>query len=181
MWRISQTVALCVCRLLKEHCGIDCKVKWPNDIYVGDKKICGILISHSLMGRRIQHTIIGAGININQEQFLSDAPNPVSVYMLTGKRYPLPPLIQILGEKIERAVAALSDSAGDSDLHRQFMQQLWRGDGRYYSFCEPGGTPFQARVIEIEPMGHLLLSLPPEAANRPPQVRRYAFKEVIWL
>ena len=55
------------------------QIKWPNDIYVGDKKICGVLIENRIHGRRIKDCIIGIGLNINQTTFRSDAPNPVSI------------------------------------------------------------------------------------------------------
>lgn len=75
---ISEAVALAVVALLQNH-GIMASVKWPNDIYVNDSKICGILIDHALYGSSIRHTVISAGLNINQTRFLSDAPNPVSM------------------------------------------------------------------------------------------------------
>ena len=55
------------------------KVKWPNDIYIDNKKVAGILIENSIMGHTLESSIAGVGININQTVFLSDAPNPVSL------------------------------------------------------------------------------------------------------
>ena len=86
-FRISQAVSLAITDTLDGFLpeGIEAKVKWPNDIYVGNRKICGILIENTLCGAAIQHSIIGIGLNINQRDFLSDAPNPVSLYQLTRK------------------------------------------------------------------------------------------------
>ena len=64
-------------------------VKWPNDVYVGERKISGILIEHRVAGAHIQSSLCGIGVNINQEQFLSDAPNPVSLFQLLGRELPL--------------------------------------------------------------------------------------------
>ena len=75
---ISELTAVSVTELLYEY-GIDAKIKWPNDIYVGDKKICGILIEHSVIGKFLSHSIIGVGININQDKFDSTLPNPASM------------------------------------------------------------------------------------------------------
>ena len=61
-------------------------VKWPNDIYVGNKKIAGILIEHKITGMYIGNSICGVGLNVNQEHFLSDAPNPVSLFQLISHR-----------------------------------------------------------------------------------------------
>lgn len=63
----------------------DVTVKWPNDVYYRDKKICGMLIEHSLQGARIKNTITGIGINVNQTTFVSNAPNPVSLAQITGE------------------------------------------------------------------------------------------------
>ena len=63
-------------------------VKWPNDVYVGERKISGILIEHRVAGAHIQSSLCGIGVNINQEQFLSDAPNPVSLFQLLGRELP---------------------------------------------------------------------------------------------
>jgi len=65
----------------------DISIKWPNDIYWKEKKICGMLIENDLMGRNISQSIVGIGININQEAFHGAAPNPVSIYQITGKQY----------------------------------------------------------------------------------------------
>ena len=75
---ISRDIAESLVRLLEKH-GIKAWIKPPNDIWVGDKKICGILIEHSLRGNHISWTIIGIGLNINQITFPEDLPNPTSM------------------------------------------------------------------------------------------------------
>lgn len=75
---ISHTAALAVVELLG-RLGIEARIKLPNDIYVGTKKICGILIENSLYSNRIQWSIIGIGINVNQTVFPTSLPNPTSV------------------------------------------------------------------------------------------------------
>ena len=76
--QISQDVANCIISLLNSY-GIQAWIKPPNDIWVEDKKICGILIEHSLRGNRISWTIIGIGLNVNQISFPEDLPNPTSM------------------------------------------------------------------------------------------------------
>ena len=75
---ISQTTALSLTDLLSRH-EIKARIKWPNDIYAGDEKICGILIENSLKGSEIDWSIIGIGLNVNQTIFPSDLPNPTSM------------------------------------------------------------------------------------------------------
>jgi len=77
----------------KELPGQKVSIKWPNDIYVGDKKLAGILIQNSVIGMKFDYVVIGIGLNVNQEHFLSNAPNPVSMKLLTGKEHDLEPLL----------------------------------------------------------------------------------------
>ena len=84
---ISQVTALSLVALLSMY-GIDARIKWPNDIYVGDEKICGILIENSLKGQEIDWSIIGIGLNVNQTEFPDDLPNPISMKLSTGNSNP---------------------------------------------------------------------------------------------
>ena len=70
------------------------KIKWPNDVYVGDKKIAGILIEHTIQGKCLSQTIAGVGININQCHFPIEVPNPTSLKLETGQEYDIPALLQ---------------------------------------------------------------------------------------
>ena len=78
---ISTITAISVTELLSTY-GISARVKWPNDIYVGKNKICGILIEHSVRGNRLSHSIIGIGLNINERNFDVSIPNPTSIAMI---------------------------------------------------------------------------------------------------
>ena len=83
---ISQRVSLAICNFLINTLHIqDVSIKWANDIYVNDKKIAGILVEHILTGEQIFYSIIGIGLNINQESFLPWIPNPTSILLETGK------------------------------------------------------------------------------------------------
>jgi BirA family biotin operon repressor/biotin-[acetyl-CoA-carboxylase] ligase len=75
---ISDAVAESMVKLLEKH-GIEAWIKPPNDIWVRDKKICGILIEHALRSGRISWSILGVGLNVNQTVFPSDLPNPTSM------------------------------------------------------------------------------------------------------
>ena len=83
---ISQIASLSVKETLEGYTD-SVKVKWPNDIYWKDRKICGMLIENDLSGQHLYCSVIGIGLNINQEIFRSDAPNPVSLTQITGKVY----------------------------------------------------------------------------------------------
>ena len=84
---ISQATALSLTKLLGRY-GIEARIKWPNDIYTGDNKICGILIENSLKGMEIDWSIIGIGLNVNQTSFPEHLPNPTSMRLCTGNSNP---------------------------------------------------------------------------------------------
>lgn len=178
---ISEVVSLAVVEALHRTAGVEARVKWPNDIYVGDRKITGILISHSLHtgeegDARIAHTVIGVGVNVNQREFHSDAPNPVSLFQLTGKNYDVEALAAMLAALVKAGLTRLEQGEAEA-VHTEYMASLWRGDGKMYPFYDvASGERFQASVYAVEPMGHLVLRTHPEGA-----LRRYAFKEVAWL
>ncbi|MDE5813024.1 MAG: biotin--[acetyl-CoA-carboxylase] ligase, partial [Muribaculaceae bacterium] len=155
---------------------IEAKVKWPNDIYVGDRKICGILIRHSFMGSTVSYSVIGVGVDVNQTEFLSDAPNPVSMKQITGESYDLLLLEQEIAEIMERRLDGLTDPDRRVKVHEEFMKNLWRGDGKEHPFIDTAtGERFLARIESIAAHGPLTLRLLDGS------LRTYAFKEVAFL
>lgn len=170
---VSEAVALAVTDTLASF-GITAKIKWPNDIYVADSKICGILIENSLMGQEIVRSIAGIGLNVNQTEFLSDAPNPVSMRKITGREYSIEEVAEKLAEKLYARLEGLS--ARREAVHEEFQKSLWRGDGKKYPYRDvESGEEFLASIEKIEPSGHLVLREPEGS------LRRYSFKEVIFL
>ena len=83
---LSMIVSLTLVNILKQLSSRDgFSIKWPNDIYFGQKKIAGILVENSIQGAVISDSIIGVGLNINQKNFSDNLPNPVSLIQITGK------------------------------------------------------------------------------------------------
>ena len=147
-FRITEVVSVAMCRMLQSYIYNKVEIKWPNDIYVGDKKICGILIENRLQGTEIKDSIIGIGLNVNQKEFKSDAPNPVSLYQLTGQETDL-----------EEMLMAFLDCF-DSELKSKttcftYREMLFRRgkDSLYRSKT----TCFTARLTDVLPDGRLLL------------------------
>lgn len=172
---ISEATALAIIDFLS-LLGVEARVKWPNDIYVGDRKICGILIEHSVMGMNITHSIIGVGININQEKFLSDAPNPVSLFQLLNRKSDIVELRFLLADQLEKRLSVLNDAICSQLMHKEFTNNMWRGDGRFYRFEDSAsGHIFEARIADVEETGYLHLE------ERNSKCRRYAFKEVKFI
>lgn len=172
-FELSMIVSLGVCDALKAASGLEFHVKWPNDIYVGDKKICGILIENSLEGRRIGRSIAGIGINVNQREFLSDAPNPVSLIGLTGKEFNLETLLSAVCSSILNRLAAYEAAPTPDRLVAEYRSRLWRGEGFHLWTDAETGLDFEAEIADVAVNGLLTLR------DRQNKQHVYAFKEVV--
>ena len=124
---ISELTSLCVVELLSIH-GIQAKIKRPNDIYVGEKKICGMLIENALRGDWISYSIIGIGLNVNQRNFDVTLPNPTSMALLsseTDSTYNLEVLLEEFMEIFRQYLDRYCHIRGGyGRLHRLYNAQL---------------------------------------------------------
>ena len=174
---ITELVTLAIINALQDEIRQKITIKWPNDIYVGDKKLCGILIENALCGSTIDTCIVGIGININQELFVSDAPNPVSLKQLNGRDNDRGEILAEIYQNILNYYGYLADNWQNNDikqsLHYEYMNNLYRRTG-YHNYSTPEGEHFRAEIEDIGPQGHLTLRL--ESG----ELRIFAFKEVIF-
>ena len=170
-WLLSQCMAVAIQQTLSQYVeGVE--VKWPNDIYVGDKKISGTLIECDLQGKHISNCIIGVGININQTVFRSDALNPTSLQLLTGREQDREEVLSSLLQHFQHHYALLQE--GQEDTIRQlYMQHLYRREG-FHRYRDVRGE-FMAEIADVEPTGHLRLRFEDGS------VVRYEFKEVQFI
>ena len=169
---LSEASALAVVEALTALAGDGFTVKWPNDVYWQDKKICGMLLENSLDGSDIATCIVGIGINVNQERFLSDAPNPVSLKGITGHDHDLTALLKRVCSRIEELVGSLNEDKARADLHQRYMEALYRNDGQRHPYEDATGHRFMASVADIASDG--TLTLLHEDGTR----HSYLFKEV---
>lgn len=175
-FNISMAVALAVKSTIEEVLSDNLdtldrvSVKWPNDVYVGEKKICGILIENTLAGANINYSIVGIGLNVNQKEFISDAPNPVSLYQLIKKNCDEQGIRLIL----QRNFKLYSDYIPNNidRLHEEYIKALFRADGNMHEWALPTGEYFQAKIIDTLPSGYITL----EKENG--ELLSFAFKEV---
>lgn len=170
---LSQLISLGIKETLDEYCS-NISIKWPNDIYWKEKKICGILIENDLQGNSIGRCISGIGLNINQEVFLSDAPNPISLKQITGKHYQRETILEKVMQRIEQSYQKLKeDSAYASELATRYAASLFRREG-LHCYQDKDGL-FNARLVRVETDGRFVLM---DEAN---QERSYLFKEVQYV
>ena len=168
---ISQAISLAIQKILSNYTD-DIQIKWPNDIYQKESKICGILIENILSEKIIEQSIVGIGININQTIFLSNAPNPISLKKITQNNYDLKTLLREFIDEISIYYQRIKD--GDFDLIRtEYVESLYRKEG--YFWYNDGIENFEARIKRIENNGIIVL----ETKNY--IERRFMFKEVKFI
>ena len=165
-FRITEVVSVALCNTLERYIYKEVDIKWPNDIYVGDQKICGILIENRLQGSVIKDSIIGIGLNVNQQVFPSDALNPVSMWQLTGQETNREALL-------EAFLQAFNEAWESETISKAYRQRLYRREG-YHAFCDKDGR-FEAKLRNVLNDGMLVLE------DREGQRRNYAFKEIKYI
>ena len=165
-FHITEVVSVALCETLENYIEKKAEIKWPNDIYVDGKKICGILIENRLQGSAIKDCIIGIGLNVNQREFLSDAPNPVSLYQLTKQETNRDTLLNRFLKAFERTLHSKTTCF-------DYRERLFR-KGKEGLYEDKTGC-FTARLMDVLPDGRLLL------VDNEDQKRIYAFKEVQFI
>lgn len=168
---LSKLTAVCLCEVFMNYAE-HFSIKWPNDLYWKDLKIAGTLIENEWTGQHIDHAIIGNGINLNQERFTSDAPNPISLYQILGKEVDRERFLGKFYAAFCERYASLK-SGEIHELNSTYHSLLYRREG-FHDYQDPNGV-FAARIIEITDDGRLHL----EDANG--QLRSYWFKEVQFI
>lgn len=181
-WRLSMLVALTVRETLASQfiaSPNSLTIKWPNDIYYGDKKICGILIENMLQGSHIGYTIAGVGINVNQTKWLSNAPNPISMKQITGEEYDVESLLEIWKTSMKSW-----ENRSTEEIKQAYIEHLYRREGWHaYVEREVSVVPtaiatdqvegvFQAEYVDITNQGKLVLR------TEQGEERSYHFKQI---
>lgn len=104
---LTPAAGLAVCRAIERVCGVRCGVKWPNDLLLEGKKVCGILAEGFAAGER-RCLALGIGVNVNTAAFPPElAESAASLRQLTGRKTELPELADALTEELDRAIAAV--------------------------------------------------------------------------
>ena len=122
--RITQLASVSVCDFLVSE-GLDPRIKWPNDVWVEDRKICGILIENTLSGDFISRSIMGIGLNLGQKEFDPALPNPTSLSLETGRSYRPDEALDSLYEIICRRAEELSTAGGRARLELEFSKRMF--------------------------------------------------------
>ncbi|MCI1719483.1 MAG: biotin--[acetyl-CoA-carboxylase] ligase [Bacteroidales bacterium] len=193
---ISQICTLGLLNYLKTK-GINAKIKWPNDIYVGDKKICGMLIENAITGDKLSQSICGIGLNVNQRAFPENIPNPTSMALIlesgkTGKEPicfnthdELPLLLQEIFKEYERVRKEHVSRKNFSKLTERYLSALYR-IGEFHKYIDMTGEEekhvgnkkgkvIEAKIVGIDENSCLVLE------NKKGERKTFAFKEISYI
>jgi len=171
---LSQTVALgiydwLVGILKKLELSIEpLRIKWPNDIYYGNKKLGGILIENSILANRITKTIVGIGLNINQQTFSSSTPNAISLTQITKQQYEISKIQFRLFAQLSKRYDQLKQNVY-TQIKSNYHEILYK-QGCSTMFVADN-EPFEGRIIGVTELGELIL----EVENK---IRNYNFGEI---
>ena len=153
---ISECVALAMCDAMAEF-GIEARIKWTNDIYVGERKLAGILIEHKLQGATFSRTIAGVGLNVNQKEFSCDLPNPISMTQVAGREFDREEVLTSLASALMSRYEQLR--AGEWEmLQREYHLRLYRR-GEWHWYALPDGERFRGRILGVESTGALRIEM----------------------
>ena len=164
---VLQAAALAERHVLAKICN-DVTIKWPNDIYIGNKKASGTLIQCDMENGKTRRMVIGVGLNVNQETFTSNAPNPVSLHNVVNHELNRDDLLHSIAERF--AVEYDDLRFGVNGIKQRYTSHLFRNEGSH-EYKDKNGT-FAATFAKVEDDGHLVLR------DNKGTERVYDFKEV---
>ena len=141
---VLQAAALAVRHVLAKICG-DVTIKWPNDIYIGNKKASGTLIQCDMENGKTRRMVIGVGLNVNQETFTSNAPNPVSLHNVVNHELNRDDLLHSIAERF--AVEYDGLRFGVNGIRQRYTSHLFRNEGSH-EYKDKNGT-FAATFAKV--------------------------------
>jgi BirA family biotin operon repressor/biotin-[acetyl-CoA-carboxylase] ligase len=171
-FKLNQAVALAVRDAIASVTEKPVKIKWPNDIIIGERKICGILIQNSLSGPNIQSSIVGIGINVNQAAFVPSLAKASSLLLETGRHIDLDKLMFSLFSFLESWYLRLRQGRTEG-IQSTYLEHLFR-KGAYCPYSYPDGRSFYGTILGVDPTGKLMI----ETEGR---VELFAIKDVVYV
>ncbi|MDP2335298.1 MAG: biotin--[acetyl-CoA-carboxylase] ligase [Bacteroidota bacterium] len=168
---LSKVVALGIYKALHKYVD-SLKIKWPNDIYVGDQKLGGILIENSVMSGLLKSSVVGIGLNVNQTIFHSIAPNPASLRTLTNQHYDCEKILTEVLSEINNHYILLREREYER-IDKEFISVLYRLNEKHYFRTE--NVVFEGEIIGVNEMGQLLIR------REDGKILDFHFKEVEFL
>lgn len=148
------------------------KIKWPNDIYVSDQKIAGILVQNILRSTMIKSSVIGIGLNVNESNFPPHLPNPTSLTLFTKNSYDVKSISDALSQKLEYFYLLLKQCRFET-LNDQYIAAMYRFE-EVAQFRDAQGV-FTGKIIGIDSQGKLIICTSHQV------IRHFTFQEVQYV
>ncbi len=177
---LSMAISLGVAEYLYDEHGLPAKIKWPNDIYVGDCKICGILIENTLRGDLMTTCTVGIGLNVNQKDFPADIPNPTSMALLTGHTYNIEAELEKLLHHIDRRIGKVFGAKARSRLLTTYLHHLYRWNEPHEYLVTASSERLNGAIRGVTSHGQLVIE-DLEDSHWNNRHRIFAFKEVEFI
>ena len=168
LYFLNIAVGVAICRTISELGIGELEIKWPNDIYWKDKKLAGILLENAIIGSEVKYAIAGIGLNVNQTEFVSDAPNPVSLKQIIGTDFDIDELMQDLLDAVDTVLKEPEET-----IWSAYKAHLYRREG-YWPYEDKNGI-FEARIEDVLPTGEIVLR------DRNGQNHQYGFKQIKYI
>lgn len=154
-FELNICLSLAIANALSSHLSIDCKIKWPNDIFYKNKKIGGMLIENVIAGSQFKYAIVGIGLNVNQLSFESPLTDgATSLKNILKVEVDLIQLLRAICIEIEKCYLTLKSGSG-SILREEYIQRLYRFDE--LATYRQNGEEFAAILKGITESGQLIL------------------------
>ncbi len=166
---VSKIVALAVSDALARW-GIEARIKWPNDIYICDRKVAGILIENDLCGRYMARSVVGVGLNVNQTEFDASLPNPVSMALFSGRSFDRAEVFETFYRCLSERYGMLAEE-DDARIDADYLGKLYRLGEEHLFTDGRTGERFSGTIRDVLPAGDLVVESGGER-------RRYLFKEI---
>ena len=167
---ISMAVSLAIHKVLSSYLTNEIAVKWPNDILADGKKIAGILIENNLSGSILNRTVIGIGLNVHQENFPKEIPNPTSFTILSSSDFDLDQILDDIVTSIEYYMTIVLHEGFDF-LTKEYLRHLYRF-GVWSTFTDASGLSFSGKIIGVSYEGRLQVEVDNE------KTREFNLKEI---
>jgi BirA family biotin operon repressor/biotin-[acetyl-CoA-carboxylase] ligase len=151
----------------------DIKIKWPNDILVNQRKIAGILIENNFTTQSIQYSVIGVGLNVNQQEFGDFERIATSLNLLLNKDFETKKVLELLCQKLEKWYLKLKEQKFEL-IDDVYLNYLF-GINQNLSFENPDKTVFEGKVIGVSKIGKLKIEL------QSLEVKEFDIKEIKFL
>ncbi len=155
---LSFAVALAIFEVLKKVSVPNLAIKWPNDIMSGNKKICGILVETTFNQHKIKNTVIGIGLNVNQQEFPENISNASSLANILGKEFDLEKMMIQLTKNIRLKIDALEHQQFES-IHQDYLQHLYKKNVPTAFKNEKTQLFFMGMIKDVSQSGNLRIQL----------------------